>query len=400
MGRGSGRSLFGAALVLAGAGAGCTSDSEGTESVTTAYMERLGSDTLAIEIVRRSPGHIEGEVLARAPVTRYMTYSLDLDETGAIRRFETEHVTPAANPAGPGRWHAVITMNGNLASVIREAESAGPDTLTFTVDPMTVPTIGRIPMPTGILETGIGATGLIGPGNAVFHSLTPWGASPGTTPAAIVARGGSEFELDFFGSPMIVSMDGAGHVSGVSGAQTTMKIEVEPIEMPDIAVLAADWAARDLAGTGLGAPSPPATAEAVAGGATITVNYSQPSKRGRAIWGGLVPYDEIWRTGANAATHLTIDRDVTIGDLAVPAGTYTLWTTFTADEAFLIVNKQTQIWGTAYDAGQDLGRIGMTREVLNTPVERFTISLDMDGADGTLSFAWDDLRFDVPVRVR
>jgi hypothetical protein len=329
-----------------------------------------------------------------------MTYSLELDDAGTIRRMETEHVTPAQNPAGPGRWHAVITVNGALASVVRVAESAGPDTLTFSVESNTVPTIGRIPMPTGIIEQGIAATELGERGDAVLHALTPWGANPSTTATAIVARGGAEYEMDFFGSPMVVSMDDAGHISGVSGARTTMKIEVEPIEMPDMAALAADWATRDYEGTGLGAPSPPATLEASGGGAAITVNYSRPSMRGRVIWGGLVPYGEVWRTGANAATHLTTDRPLTIGDLQVPPGTYTMWTSFTEAEAVLIINSQTQIWGTAYDADQDLGRTAMTPAVLDEPLERFTISFAPNQTGGTLSFAWDSARFDVPVRVR
>jgi hypothetical protein len=380
--------------------AGCDSESGEFEGTTSAYLERLGSDTLALEVVRRFEDRIEGEVLARSPVTRYMTYTLEFDETGAVRRMETEHVTPAQNPAGPGRWHAVVTLNGSLASVIRIADDVGPDTVTFQIDDLTIPTIGRIPLPTGILEQGLRATGLVDTGDTVLHVLTPWGASPSSTATAITARGGSEFELDFFGNPMIVSVDGAGRIVGISGARTTMKVEVEPIDLPDLPALAADYAQRDFEGTGLGAPSPQVVVEAGGGGGSFAVRYSRPSMRGRAIWGGLVPYGEVWRTGANAATHFTTDRDVTVGDLELPAGTYTLWSLFTPDGAVLIVNSQTQIWGTAYDASQDLGRTALSSETLDEPVERFTISLDPTEAGATLSLAWDRARYSVPVRVR
>src|SRR5215210_2048879 len=102
--------------------------------------------------------------------------------------------------------------------------------------------------------------------------------------------------------------------------------------------------------------SPPAKAEATVKGKKVTIDYSAPSRRGRAIMGELVPYGKVWRTGANAATTLTTESDVMIGAIHVPAGTYTLFTIPGEKEWTLIVNKQTGQWGLAYDESQDLGR--------------------------------------------
>jgi hypothetical protein len=135
--------------------------------------------------------------------------------------------------------------------------------------------------------------------------------------------------------------------------------------------------------------SPPAQAEATIGGATITVDYSSPRVRGREIFGSLVPYDKVWRTGANAATTLTTDGDLMIGELHVPAGTYTLYTLPGESEWQLIVNRQTGQWGTQYDESQDLGRVAMEVSSLAEPREEMTIAIRPgEGHRGTLAIEW------------
>ena len=131
-----------------------------------------------------------------------------------------------------------------------------------------------------------------------------------------------------------------------------------------------------------------------AGGKKITIDYSAPSVRGRKIMGELVPYGQVWRTGANAATTLTTTADLMIGKLHVPAGTYTLYTIPGEKEWTLIVNKKTGQWGTEYDASQDLGRTKMTVVKLKEPVEQFAI-----GIDKTLALSWENTKVWVPVVV-
>jgi hypothetical protein len=124
-------------------------------------------------------------------------------------------------------------------------------------------------------------------------------------------------------------------------------------------------------------PSPPVQASVSLGGHTVTINYGAPSMRGRKIFGSLVPYDHWWRTGANEATTLKTDVNLRIGDLGVPAGTYTLYTIPEEKGWTLIVNKQTGQWGTKYDQGQDLGRVKMIDGVLpSSPVETFQIRFE------------------------
>jgi hypothetical protein len=146
--------------------------------------------------------------------------------------------------------------------------------------------------------------------------------------------------------------------------------------------------------------SPPAKAEAVIAGNPISIDYSAPSKRERVIMGGLVPFDKVWRTGANAATTLRTEADLMVGDLHVPAGTYTLFTIPGESGWTLIVNRQTGQWGTNYDATKDLGRVPMTVRALDDTVEMFVISIEPgEGSNGNLKMTWDNVEASVPLSV-
>jgi len=132
--------------------------------------------------------------------------------------------------------------------------------------------------------------------------------------------------------------------------------------------------------------SPPGTASVkFDDGKTVTIDYSRPSMRNRKIFGELVPYGQIWRTGANSATSFKTDVDLTIGGATVPAGSYTLYTIPGETGWKLIINKQTGQWGTDYDEKQDLARVDMKVGKNATPTEQFTISLDKtSGSSATL----------------
>jgi hypothetical protein len=154
------------------------------------------------------------------------------------------------------------------------------------------------------------------------------------------------------------------------------------------------FAQHDTSGAEKKPLSPPAKAEATIAGKKVTIDYSAPSVRGRKIYGDLVPYGQVWRTGANAATTLKTEADLLIGATKVPAGTYTLYTVPDQNGWKLIINKQTGQWGTDYDQAQDLGRVEMQTEKLNAPVETFKISI----ANGKLTIDWENTRATVDVK--
>jgi hypothetical protein len=136
--------------------------------------------------------------------------------------------------------------------------------------------------------------------------------------------------------------------------------------------------------------SPHEQVSAVFDGKKVTIDYGRPLKKGREIFGKLVPFGAVWRTGADEATTLSTEVNLNIGGLKVPKGTYSLFTLPTEKEWTLIVNKNPKQWGAySYDPAQDLGRTKLTVGAAPSVVEQFTIALDAQGKKGTLKLSWD-----------
>jgi Protein of unknown function (DUF2911) len=131
----------------------------------------------------------------------------------------------------------------------------------------------------------------------------------------------------------------------------------------------------------------------------VEVDYSRPNKNGREIFGGLVPYGKLWRTGANAVTKIKFSKPVTLGGKEIPAGEYALFTIPTADEWTIIVSKDAKVQSAAdYKEENDAARITSKPEAIPDMIETFTIGLgDVKGASATLNFFWDKTR--VPVKL-
>jgi hypothetical protein len=150
--------------------------------------------------------------------------------------------------------------------------------------------------------------------------------------------------------------------------------------------------------------SPPATATGKIDGATITIDYSSPSVKGRKIWGDLVPYNEVWRTGANEATLFTTDKDIKVEGKSLPAGKYSLYTIPGENEWVWIFNSQTGQWGikggpngkevTTEDPAKDVLRVTVKPKASKAFTERMNFVVDKDG----FALVWENL--EVPVSVK
>jgi hypothetical protein len=203
----------------------------------------------------------------------------------------------------------------------------------------------------------------------------------------------------FHDQAAFASIDGDGRILGYDARGTVVKVVATRVADVDVLAVARQFAARDAAGQGAGPISPRDTVQARFSGASLTVDYGRPSKRGRTTFGGLVPWNEVWRTGADAATQFTTTRDLLLGDTELKAGSYTLWTQPTESGATLIVNGQVGQWGTEYNAQRDVARIPLTVRHLDQPVERFTIDFTSAGG-GELRMRWDTTEWVVPMRVK
>jgi hypothetical protein len=145
--------------------------------------------------------------------------------------------------------------------------------------------------------------------------------------------------------------------------------------------------------------SPPAKAACkFADGKTISVNYSSPRMHGRKIFGGLVPFGEVWRAGADDATSFVPSADVVMGGKNVPAGRYTIFILPTAAKWTLIISKQFGEFGIPYPGEQyDFARLEMKVSKLSAPLENFTISFDPAGTSCTMKLDWETTRASIDI---
>ncbi len=157
--------------------------------------------------------------------------------------------------------------------------------------------------------------------------------------------------------------------------------------------------------------SPHETVGKVIDGNRVMIVYGRPytkdpkTGQDRKIWGDLVPYGEVWRTGADEATLLITQKPIVIAGTTIPAGAYTLWTLPNQDgTAKLIINKQIGQWGVgpgSYDEKQDLARVDLKKEAVDTPVDQFTMAVSKDpSSGGVLSMVWEKTEFSVPFTVQ
>jgi hypothetical protein len=379
--------LFGAALRLFGTG-----DLAGqAKPEPAAFITRLGNDTIAVERYSRSADKLVGDLLVRSPRTRIIHYEATLGRDGTVERYESSVHLPG-NPNAPPQ--------GGVATF-------GPDTVTMQLhlgdSSWTVRTLvhrGAVPLANSsyALWEQMVRQAVATKQDSVGYDMVPMGSS---NPQAtfVVRRGQDAATVGYFGFPAMVRIDAAGRILAWDGAKTTVKVKVERLASVDLEALAQRFSAADGQGKSLGQLSPRDTVRAKLGKAHLLVDYGRPSKRGRTIFGGIVPWGEIWRTGANAATQFTTDVTLRFGQVEVPAGTYTLWSLPTSAGTKLIINRQHGQWGTEYDASQDLARVDLAADRLGAPVELFTIGLEGGPSGGTLSLVWDTTRFSVPFTI-
>jgi Protein of unknown function (DUF2911) len=137
--------------------------------------------------------------------------------------------------------------------------------------------------------------------------------------------------------------------------------------------------------------SPHETTELTLNSKKISVTYGRPSLKGRKVGVELAPFGQVWRTGADEATVLNTEADLTIGNLAVPKGKYAIFTLPSEAGWKLIINKVADQWGAfKYDEKQDLGRVDMKVGKTSAPVEKFTITLAKSGNGGEMKLEWEN----------
>ena len=375
--------LFVTTLATGTALLAATSTSASAQQASLVY--RLGKDTVAIEQYTRTATGMTGEMVQRsgAAVARYQ-YTITLAKNGrpttaSIKRLNADGSLP---PNTPSDTRFTVTAD----SIVREAVFAdSTPRRAFAAKQAMINFPTFIYGPTELLA-GLAKT------KAAVDSLPALGLTGNLGLTGITSAGGDSVRLRGGAYAMLLRFDANQRLQSVDGSFTTNKSVGTRGSALDIVAIA-----KSMKPTGT--LSLRETARGAFGqGGMVIVDYGRPSVRDRTVWGGtLVPFDSVWRTGANDATHLFTSRTLTMGDVVVPPGAYTLFVQHTRTGTWLLVNKQVGQWGTVYSAANDLGRVPMQMSATPSHVEEFTIVVRaINATRGAIEMSWGPGMMSVP----
>ncbi|MES2306379.1 MAG: DUF2911 domain-containing protein [Gemmatimonadota bacterium] len=366
------------------------------------FIARLGADTMQVEEFTRNGNTTHGTILVHAPRFRRVQWSMTYDDRGTPLRFRAESFDADGAPMLASYTGTMTFRNDSLVRDVYNATSE-------LVQVSSPAPYGAVPY-TGIPYFGLSylmyedgfaaarrriAAGVDSVPYLYQITLFPAQLKPQRSRAWLVAADSAE--LDYFGVARSgFKFNAAGELLRSDWTRTTYRYLVERVGKVDLETIATAWIAAERAGKGVGTISPRDSVKAVVGSSNLTFDYSRPAVRGRVIWGDIVPWDKVWRLGADMATHFTTSADLLIGGTTVPAGRYSLWLIPSETAPLLVVSSAVNVFGTSYNPARDFARIPVRRASIAAPVERLTIGV----RDGVLVIAWDKTEWVVPVVVK
>jgi hypothetical protein len=395
---------LGAALLLGGCGSAPPLERYG-------FIARLGRDTISVESVTRYRNRIVSDEVDRFPEVRRRHTVLTLAADGSLRHMNMHVITPSASAQSRGR-HIVADITRDSVRVAL-TDGSGTRVKRQATDGMLA--LPHVPQMYSLVELYFTAALARGDADHVpagtdirlrqFYPDREFANYPSRLHRAsirVAGRDTVELRHDWLAGIGVAVLDTSRRMLSYSGARTTYKVQVERLaDPPDVQAIGERFAAAERARGGVTSLSVRDTLRAGIGRATFTVDYGRPLARGRTLVGDVIPYDYIWRTGANAATQLTTSSAIVLGTIPLAAGTYTLWTLPRTDRVLLIANRQTGQWGTEHDDRYDIGTTPLTTGAPPSPVEKFTISITArDQRSGVLALEWGNFRWTAPITVK
>jgi hypothetical protein len=376
----------------------CVPATAAAQNESGAFVVRLGTDTIVIESFSRTGGMVDGRFASRVGQFTEWRYAVRLGADGTVQTYDLTLIR-ASTPNTPTQHRTIAFQRDSAILTIVRGDST-------TTTRLAAPQGGFPFLNHSFAMYELLARAARAAGRDTFTTAEAIFGAPRTYVTTVVRVGVDSLVATVDnGLGVRLKADPSGKVLGGNGHGTTQQVDVERRDNLNFQALADAFSTRPLTGP----LSPADSVRASIVGASIAIDYSRPSMRGRKVFGGdLVPWDKVWRTGANFATRLTTSADLLIGGQTVPAGTYTLWTLPTPTGWKLIINKQTKapcadaascnsprranLWGTDYSADSDFVRVDMQVEKLSAPLEQYLMSITPQGAGGVLKLEWETTR--------
>ncbi|HUQ19334.1 MAG TPA: DUF2911 domain-containing protein [Gemmatimonadaceae bacterium] len=373
------------------------------------FITRLGNDTISVESVSRRGSTLISDEADRFPRVNQRHTEIELADDGSIRHLEMDIHTPS-EPENQRDRHVVADVTPTSVHVTKK-DGTGKKQKTFETGGGIA--MAHVPQMYSLYELYF-ANALARAKKANRHAgdtiqmrqfyldreFDNFPLHHGIV--RLAGAGKAEISHDWLAGIGEAKFDSANHMLSYSGARTTYKVDVVRVtDPPDVTAIGERFAAMETQTGGVKSLSVRDTTRAIIGGANFMVDYGRPLARGRVLLGNIIPYDRVWRTGANAATQFSASRPITLAGIKLPAGMYTLWTIPHTNGVELIVNKQTGQWGTGYNPANDLGKARMIADTTAAPVEKFSISVVPAVANyGSLVMEWGPFRWTAPIVVQ
>lgn len=373
------------------------------------FIAKLGNDTVSVENVERQGNTITSDEVDRFPRVQVRHTVINLNDDGSIKHLEMDIHTPS-EPSDKRETKVIADVSNNEVH-LSKTDSTGTLKRNFSTGGSMV--VAHVPQMYSLYEIYFAAAlkyaakEKLANGTPVqmrqFYIDREFDNFPlGRAHVTPISNGKATITHDWLSGTGEATIDSNYHLLNYSGEQTTYKVIVNRLASPpDAKEIAERFECTERRSGDVKSLSVRDTVHAQINNAIFTIDYGRPLMRGRKLLGDVIPYDRVWRTGANAATQFTTSVPVKIHGTQIPAGTYTLWTAPHMNRVDLIVNKQAGIWGTDYRSSYNLGTVKMDIETLATPVEIFTISIvAVDKNHGILIMEWGNFKWTAQVTVQ
>ena len=361
---------------------GCTETKDGVAT----FVSTLGKDTLVIEQFTINNHRIDAEIMMRVPNTRFIQQILTMGENKQFQEFSSATYDPNDIGGKPIEVQKMIVEDDSL--VVTTIRDTFNRVRKFAYNPTMIPWFDMIHWPYEVATKRMQAENL----DQLDQSMLT-----GRNVAIFEIRRIEEDSISIkhpYRGTMNARINESGSIEYYDATNTTRKLIVRRGGPMDMISLTKKYAQHPI-----GALSGSGSTTSLVHGAQIKLTFGQPARRNRQLFGGIVPWNKRWRTGANRATHFNTDKDLQIGGLEVPAGEYTLFTIPTPDGGTLIINKQTGQNGNRYDKTRDLGRVPMSITTNEESIELFTIKATEREEKGILQLMWGNTIFEVEFTV-
>jgi hypothetical protein len=364
--------------------------SQQSEPYTASFIGRLGTDTVLVETYTMINNHLYGKAFTRVPEDYIGEFSIHFYPDGSIREFNVNAMDP---------FNSSIPFNAkSKAFEYRLNMNCRNDTCTYYNSMPGKETEVVFKHPAKVMDFVGGWVPLI--------SLMEWNcmrlirSGKAAIPLAMVNHNigvrqigvqKQREDLVIFGGPFLeytkIKIDNKGRIRSTDGIGTPWNYIVTRHEPIDIGQMAKRMAKTP----GIGIPSGTKAVQKKIKDTDIKISYGSPYKRGRKIFGGVVPYDSIWRTGAGSPTTITLSHAIKFKNQVIPKGVYSLYSIPKPNEWILIFNTDLKTWPTDPDRRKDFVQITIPAKKTVNVVQQFEIEIEPTARGGLLRFSWDDV---------